>query len=669
MREPQGSLMQFGPMNISMLSRNHTLLDQELACRSTSWMYLVCSTMLIFGGTKLSCCRHQGFIYLFLLSICVPLLAEDVTVENLGVVERQAMIGSYAISPATATYPCRLLISFQGGEGTWIVNLQDGTSRKAVSKGFEDDHLLWPSFIGADGKVFSSCSRGGLSVFDPVADTIKLVHPIPDARWLRGMAIGPDGAVYVSDYPMGAAAKYEPTTDKVTRFGRQGGPFTITHVYGYSIGSDGNYVYTAVGKIPWYVVAYDTRTGEQENLLRFESVDHPEVHQRGDQVFLDVKHGSPAKGTPANSYFRLVDGRVEPVDTIPRFDDSYVPGHDLPQPNIESLGRHLPIGKGGAVIKYRMPEQEWQTTTIPVAGLDMTVERVSPLADGRLVLSTGPYGSVHLFDPETEQFRQLGNPVSKNVYDMLEIGRRIYFCGYPNAILGFFGDDGGKLNGNWHESLGSKHAGFLVKGADGRIYSGNHNERESTGGALGWFDPDTGEFGGIHFPNDDCEFLTSAMDGKLIVYASDFSVDPTHPEITERDGKLLVYDTAKRSLVHEFSPLSDESAGVVVETEPGVLFGVGLHDKLPVMYSADIITGEVSQRKPLPSKADRLIALGPDEKVYFFVSGSLVRVDPKTWHMESLCPATPGRMAFIGNDLYIAGTAQLRRVVNITAKE
>lgn len=604
---------------------------------------------------------------LLVFSICFPIDAAEAefAIENLGVVERQARIGSFAISPATATYPCRLLISFQGGDGTWIVNLQTGSSRKADSAGFEDDHIGWPTLIGADGKVFTSCSRGGLSVFDPVTDTIKLVRPIPDARWLRGMAIGPDGAVYVSDYPTGSAAKYEPATGKVTRFGRQGGPFTITHVYGYSVGSDGRYVYTAAGKIPWYVAAYDTKTGKQKNLLRFESVDHPEVHQRGDKVFLDVKHGSPEKGQPANSYFQLVDGRAEAVKAIPRFDDSYVPGHDLPQPEIQSIGRNLPITDNGAVIRYRMPDQDWKTTTIPVSGSEMMVERITPLADGQLLVSTGPYGNVHRFNPKTRLYSRLGNPASKHVYDLLAIDSQIYFCGYPNAILGTFGNDGGTLIGDWHESLRSKYALFIVQGADGRIYSGNHNERESTGGALGWYDPKSGEFGGLHFPNDDCEFLTSAMDGRYIVYASDFSVDPSHPEIKKRDGKLMIYDTEKQKMVREISPLSDGSAGVVVETEPGILFGIGRHDKVPVMFTVEIATGKV-HREQLSARALRLIARGPDGKVYFFLNGSLVRAIPETFHVETICTADPGRMLFMGNDLYLAGTSQLRRIVDIT---
>lgn len=54
--------------------------------------------------------------------------------------------------------------------------------------------------------------------------------------------------------------------------------------------------------------------------------------------------------------------------------------------------------------------------------------------------------------------------------------------------------------------------------------------------------------------------------------------------------------------------------------------------------------------------------------VYFFLNGSLVRTDPETMKVETLCRAEPGRMAFIEDDLYIAGTTQLRRVVEISGQ-
>jgi len=250
-----------------------------------------------------------------LLAVASVSRADGLEVENLGAPEKLARIRGHAFSPGTDKYPPRLLIGFVDGDGTRVVNLKDGTSVKAESPGFEIDYIQWPTFIGADGKLFSSCCRGGLSIYDPVENSIKLVRPIPEARWLRGMAIGPDGAVYISDYPSGSAAKYDSKTGEITNFGPQGGPFKIKNIYGYSIGFDGGFVYTAAGKMPWFVVALDPETGEQKNILEYKPADHPEIHQRGDRVFLEVKIAKPA----AVLKFQLKDGEAVPVTEIPRF--------------------------------------------------------------------------------------------------------------------------------------------------------------------------------------------------------------------------------------------------------------------------------------------------------------------------------------------------------------
>ena len=562
-------------------------------------------------------------------------------------------------------YPPRLLIGFVDGDGTWIVNLRDGTARKAEAKGFEDDYIQWPTFIGADGKLFSSCGRGGLSVYDPVADTIKLVRPVPKARWLRGMAIGPDEAVYVSDYPSGSAAKYEPQSGRITNFGPQGGPFDIAHIYGYSVGFDGTFVYTATGKMPWYVVAFNPATGQQKNLFQYEPADHPEIHQRGDRVFLEVK---VSKSKDVLNY-ELKNGAASPVEEIPRFDDSYVPGNANPRPEIQTLERSLPVIGGKALIRYKLSgEPDWRGASIPVTGSDIEITRLAVLADGRLVLATGPYGNVHLFDPKTDRFEMLASPAGRNVYDLAEIDGKIMFAGYPNGVLGRIDEGVARLIGEWHSSIQSKHTKFIAKGADGRIYSGNHNERESTGGALGWYDPGDGSFSGIPFPHDDCEWMTSAKDGRYIVYLSDFTYVPSKSEINNRNGKVIVFDTSAKKVIQEFSPLDDGSAGVAVETEPGIILGIGKDKKVPMLYLANIETGETLQKVPLAGPAARQISLGPDGKVYFFVQDNLSRVDPKSLQFETVGPAKPGRLVFVGNDLYLGGAPQLRRIRNVSAR-
>ena len=157
----------------------------------------------------------------------------------------------------------------------------------------------------------------------------------------------------------------------------------------------------------------------------------------------------------------------------------------------------------------------------------------------------------------------------------------------------------------------------------------------------------------------------------MIVYASDVSVDPANKEATPPNGSLFVYDTEatrpSRRIVQKFSPLRDGSAGVCVEVSPGVVLGLGLHEGKPTAYTADVAAGKVLKRADLPARAVRVLATGPDGKVYTFVAKrKLVRIDPKTLTVETLGELEKsGRMAFIGPDLYLGGTSQLRRIKDL----
>jgi len=591
-------------------------------------------------------------------------------VERLGVVQRVARVGGYVLSRGTEAYPPRLLLGLRGPRATFVINLKDGSSYRVAIPEFGREPISWPWDVGKDGKVFVACyGGGGLAVYDPVKDSMKLLHPIPGARWLRGLAVGPDGGVYVSDYPTGSAARYDPETGKVDYYGRQGGPFKIKYIYGYSIGAEGDWVYTATGKIPWYVVAYNRQTRKQHVVMRFNQSDHPEIFQRVDRVFLRARIVDLKTHASSTKYYRLEGGKAIPAKDMPSHSDRGLPGANLPQPELAPLGRNLALVEGGAVLRYRLPgEKTWRNVIVPVEGVAMTVQRIAPSGDGRLLIATGAYGHVFAYDPLKKTYAHIGEPASKNVYDLLAVEGKIYFCGYPNAPLGVFENGKARILCNWHEAVGSKHAFYIVRGADGRIYAGNHAEREFTGGSLGWYDPKTGKADGIRFPNDDCEGLVAAQEGRLIVYASDFSPDPTHPEIKKRSGQLIVYDTREQRIVRQFSPTPRSSAGRIAEVRPGVVLGITRNPALQtsVMYTADVTTGKVLSSKTLPAMKGDMVC-GPDGKVYTFLGEELVRVDPTTLATTPLLRTTPGRMAFIGGDLYLGGDTELRRIRGVAS--
>jgi len=600
--------------------------------------------------------------------------APDAEVEKLGVVQCMGRIGGTALAKATAERPPRVLVSFwsmadRSFFATFVVDLSNEKIRKVTEPGFDKDAPRWPSAIGRDGKHFLSCMRGGLAVYDPVDDSIKMVRPIPKASWLRGIAVGADGGVYVSDYPTGCAARYDPVTGESECYGPQGGPFKITRIYGYSVGSDGEWVYTAAGKIPWYVAAHNRKTGEQKNLFQFNQTDFPDVTTRGSEVYLRVHIVDPQTKKSRSESYRLAGGEAAPVEKIPAHKPVPGPWDGMPQPKIDlGRGRGLPMREGGAVMRYRMPgeDEKWRELALPIPGEPYRVRCIAPSPDGRLVVATGIYGDVYHFDPATGKFERIGNPANRNVYCLLPLEDRIYFGGYPNAMLGVFENGDGKMLYDWNRLLGSKRTPSIALGADGRIYLGCQAEREFVGGALAWWDPKTKEPGGIRFPNDECWRIISALDGRLIVIASRAVVDPMHPEVKATDGQIIVYDTKQQKLVQRFAPLPGEkargSAGMIAECAPGIVLGLATFRGRPTLYVVDALKGEVLHRAELPAKPQEDVTRGPDGMLYTFLGKTLVRIHPKTYAITPVGKAAPGQMAFIGRDLYLAEDFELRRI-------
>jgi len=102
--------------------------------------------------------------FALIMAISVQIIAEP-QIEFLGVIERQASLRGTAISPGTDKYPPRFIAGFDT-DGTWIVNLKDGSSRQVKAPGFDKEHICWPVSTGSYGNVHS---------FDPKPGRMALV--------------------------------------------------------------------------------------------------------------------------------------------------------------------------------------------------------------------------------------------------------------------------------------------------------------------------------------------------------------------------------------------------------------------------------------------------------------------------------------------------------------
>ena len=58
---------------------------------------------------------------------------------------------------------------------------------------------------------------------------------------------------------------------------------------------------------------------------------------------------------------------------------------------------------------------------------------------------------------------------------------------------------------------------------------------------------------------------------------------------------------------------------------------------------------------------------GPDGKVYGFLGNVLARISPRTFALERLGTIDKaGRIEFIGDDIYLTGRPEFRRIRNVT---
>jgi hypothetical protein len=163
------------------------------------------------------------------------------------------------------------------------------------------------------------------------------------------------------------------------------------------------------------------------------------------------------------------------------------------------------------------------------------------------------------------------------------------------------------------------------------------------------------------------------MDGRYIVVATTAVVDPANPDYEPTGGKIVVYSTDEQKIVNEFVPFPDDvpqgnrrgSAGLIIEAAPGIILGFTTFQSKPVMYACDLQSGKMVHKIELPAAARGDLKRGPDGMIHTFLDETLVRINPKTYAIVPMCKVAPGRMVFVGADLYLSGQSELRRIRDV----
>jgi hypothetical protein len=536
--------------------------------------------------------------------------------------------------------------------------------------------------------------------------------------------LGTDGKLYaIGQHPSRAATavQIDPDTLEVTAYGPIGPSHAPNACWGYSGGADDRFIYIASGKVPWYLVAYDRQTGTSRTLAETETFGgYVGVGQRHDGCTGQATKVVGSDGARQNYWLHEGQALPKPNDrnAPPPWPTRAAPAR-TPLPEINT-GLVVPDTKGHAELWVRPPrpkssppepqgaspeERGWRRFEFTVPLYPHTIYRLTELPDGRLFGTAGAYEGNFVYDPATGEARHLGK-IHLSHYATTTCEGKVYMSGYPTSPLYVF-DPGrpwtaGKLrNGRVvqdHDAaanprmllrLGDKklagtHKMYAaVTGSDGRVYFGGKWVRDGACGGLAWYDPRTAEAGGMWrpFSNHQVTHLATASKGRTVVISTRRVDDPILKKPKPAEGALFFLDVETRKLDGPLAPVPGATgAGPILPAGGSRIIGWTVDpedERKSVLYVADAAERKLVFAKSLPCPLPVAIGsnqqeawdfrLGPDGKVWTFLSGVLARIDRADGTVRIAGrPHRPGRIAFAHGRVYLGGTTALRRVDDLT---
>jgi hypothetical protein len=377
----------------------------------------------------------------------------------------------------------------------------------------------------------------------------------------------------------------------------------------------------------------------------------------------------------------------------------------------EDAAKAKSIEKASRDSAAALPEDlGWKS--IHVAGVETYPHRITPmvrLPDGQLYGTGDDYVGVFAFDPQTGRSTVLGPRPGHAPYTHIVCGDKLYSSGYPGGQLFVYdperpwtfakGGPPGRSSPNENNPVSNPrrlgefretrvaimHSSAV--GADGKIYFGGFGVRNYTGGGLGWYDLQTGKLACLWKPLSGYAvyWIAPVLDGRLIAISTKTAADELKDNQAPSEAKLFLFDVAQGRIVREIVPVAKgRTTGLIAEVSPGRVLGLTTdreHPDRSILYGVDVTSGQVLFRKTLPSRVStdaywphwvdpsyvyEHLTLGPDGFAWTYLQDVLVRIDPKDARVRVVGKIDPiGYPTFVGNDVYFAGSEQLRRIRNI----
>jgi len=531
--------------------------------------------------------------------------------------------------------------------------------------------------------------------FDPRKGELETFGPGSPDSWNRCASWGPDDCMYVGAYRRQCAMRFDPNTGEFVNYGPQGPGADVVQEGIYHIAADDNYVYTTMGGKPYCVYSCHKQTRKQTLVLELEWPERAVLVRRTGSVYVivDVQRDTPRLSEPTAEilrFFRLEDNTLTPVDGLPPEPDA------APQRSAGGIVKPQIVADsprcrpdGTATLWYKPHGRQWRSVTFDVGGSQSCLFRLGTFAGGIVGSSEDPY-SLFLYDPDGGAKTACG-PIPLHAYAFQEHDGAVYYTGYPSAPLYKWDPqrpwtqhppradeppqppDAADANPRRVAAFEQQRRAYgLVLAADGRVYAPCSAMLEALpGGLLGWYDPSTGDTGGVR-QGFECHSGVEAQlacDGRFVVVA-------TRPwprtRTTDPHAYVLTYDTRKREVTGRVRPIHGcAEPSRLVEWRPGKVVGrcehvpPGSQETVSTFYLLDVEaqTCQVTLQLPEPGHG-RLLRL-PNGKIASLCRNAVLVIDPSDWSLQPLgefdCQRPPSDWLLLGNDLYVILDTELAR--------
>jgi hypothetical protein len=348
----------------------------------------------------------------------------------------------------------------------------------------------------------------------------------------------------------------------------------------------------------------------------------------------------------------------------------------------------------------------WKAFRFTAPTFPLRIDRLTESPDGRLIGTAGHYQGNFFFEPATDKCLHPGR-IGLSHYSTVVHDGMIYMSGYPNGPL-FVLDPAqpwtaGTRSGatgvlretdplsnprmlTYLQKAGAKKM-LAAAAAGGKVYFGGVWMREGNWGGLGWWDVAAGVEGGFWKPFDSYQirFLAAADKGRTLVISTLPVENTALGKPKPAEAVLFFLDTKTDMLsAQSLVPVPGcRSTGPVIAVGGSRVMGWTEDPANPggasILYGVDAAGKTLLFSKNIPFPISLELGgnqwdasdfrLGPDGKIWTFMSGKLACIDPADASIEILgSTGTGGRLALAGNDLYLGGTDTLRRVPGLLAR-